>query len=65
LVTDGRARIKQMIAVDCGKTDFEDFKKFQSEGQDLLNKMQDKNFCYDENPELAGIVTWLISMGCK
>ena len=54
-----------MVKIDCAKSGFGDFDHFRVEGQTLLDQLQDKDFCYDDNPELVGIVTWFLSTGCK
>ena len=65
LTHNGQAKVYFKIKFDCGATDFRDFASFQAEGRRLLEQFQDPSFYYDENPELAGVVMWMISLGSK
>ena len=65
-MTDGgQATVFFKVKFDCGVTSFNDYESFRTEGKRLLQQFNDPNFYYDENPELAGIVTWLISLGSE
>ena len=65
LTHDGQAKVYFKVKFDCGSTNFRDFASFQTEGKRLLEQFSDPSFYYDENPELAGVVMWMISLGSK
>lgn len=65
LVHQGVAKLFFKIQFNCGTTDFNDFESFRAEGRRLLEEFRDPQYYYDENPELAGVVMWLISLGSK
>ena len=53
------------VRMDCGQITLNDFPRFESEARRLGIRFEDRNFYFDENPEIPGVMAWLISYGGK
>ena len=51
--------------MDVGQITIDNFEEFQTEAIRLGIRFEDRNFYFDESPEIPGLMAWMLTYGGK
>ena len=65
LSSDGTVEIIFKVQMDVGQITLDNFEDFQSEARRLGIRFEDRNYFFDESPEVPGLMAWILTYGGK
>ena len=61
--TDGTIETIFKVKMNAGQVTLNNFEQFMAEANRLGLRFEDRNFYYDESPEVPGLMAWMLTYG--
>ena len=65
LSSDGTVEIIFKVKMDVGQITLDNFADFLTEATRLGIRFEDRNYFFDESPEVPGLMAWMLTYGGK